>query len=334
MTTKINLLQSLDYFTKIGAGIVAIRAERLSDKYPTFTTYEGKKYYDFTLVMVSVASFIKQIEKAKTRIGYSDIDYATALYNSYIASVESAPTSFKYDQEHYCIPFTYNTNSLVVNPQYARLSAGRVMEMSLFSLLYDPYDRVGYTTDRSDVTPSAEKAWNSYMQEGILRRRRTSKGYDTFDYDQSTDDIYDDCETPDNQEFGVLDAQASYSLKETVYVQAKPFIEQMIRTGNNFVSYAKHDAILKRTSYNADYEAQREYLLATDLHALHMVFFDGLYESIHIGQSRKVGKAVRRPAKGNISLGDFLSKRKDINAMKDVLNRNYPKTSFADLELV
>jgi hypothetical protein len=334
MTTKVSLLQSLGYFARNGAGVVAIRAERLSDKYPTFTTYDGEDYYDFTLVMVDVVNFMNLIEKAKNRIGYRDEDYVAALYNSYIASVESAPTSFKYDQSHYCIPFTYNTNSLVVNPNYARLSAGRVMEMTLFSLLYDPSDRVGYTTDRSDVTPSAEKAWKSYMGEGILQRRRTPKGYDTFDYDQSTDDIYDDCEIPDNEEFGVLDAKASYSLKEDVYSQTKPLIERMIQSGRAFIDYAVEHAIVKPSSYAHDYEAKREYLLATDLHALHMVFFDGLYQSIDIRQSRNLGKTIRRPAKGTTQLWVYKNKRKKINAMRDISGNNYPKTSFADLILV
>jgi GNAT superfamily N-acetyltransferase len=99
-------------------------------------------------------------------------------------------------QEDPCIPATWQIKFVATAKKYQRRGIG--------TLLYDiaaTYAKIstkgGITSDHDAMTSnSAKKRWDKIDSSSNYKKRETSKGSDTFDYNDETPDPDDDCKLP------------------------------------------------------------------------------------------------------------------------------------------
>lgn len=270
------ITESLKYFANNGFGIVVTNTD-------TYDLASKDKHPDHTIHLINVSGYKRDSLEMKG---------AAALFNNYVAMLDSKMLSYEsYPNERPCIPHTYKTGQVVRSHLYGRLNAGKVITYCLQALLYDGQNTYGLTTDRQDVAPGAEKSWDSFMREKLYRRRSTQRGNDSFDYYNVTDDPFDDCDAPDNND--VFDVESSFSLRSEAYGQNKFYIQQMIIEGMKFVDYAStsvfpyrnrrivYERTLRRKKIKeyADLikPIDKEFVLAVDLETVGNYFFFSLY---------------------------------------------------------
>ena len=130
-----------------------------------------------------------------------------------------------------CIPITYEVSWVSVRGRHQGQNYGKMLYDLAFYVANS--DGHGLTSDHSVGTMErAKKLWKSIESSPEYEKRKTEKGNDEFDYDESTPDLYDDCgEAIEDMDFS---SATDHSLFKKNFKEMEPMYMQMSENHNKF----------------------------------------------------------------------------------------------------